>query len=127
MTRFSADASAADVTGALLQDGFVIVDDVLADPARQRIDVELRALLAKTAPGENSFVGFKTKRIFSILAKSRIVDDLVIDPLVLGVLDAVLGDYQLSAPVVIEIEPGEQRQTLHRDSTTYPLPQYDHP
>ena len=43
-------------------------------------------------------------------------------PLLLGVLDRVLGHYQLSAPTGIEIGPGEVAQVLHRDDSVYPLP-----
>jgi len=35
----------------------------------------------------------------------------------------VLGHYQFSAPVGIEIGPGEAAQSLHRDDGVYPLPQ----
>jgi ectoine hydroxylase-related dioxygenase (phytanoyl-CoA dioxygenase family) len=127
MERFEATVDAATLTAAVLRDGFAIVGGVLADAEVDRIGAGLRALLADQEPGTNSFVGFKTKRIFSVLAKSRLVDELVITPVVLGVLDGVLDKYQLSAPVVIEIHPGERAQTLHRDSTTYPLVQHEQP
>jgi ectoine hydroxylase-related dioxygenase (phytanoyl-CoA dioxygenase family) len=38
-------------------------------------------------------------------------------------MDSVLGHYQLSAPVGIQIGPGEKAQVLHRDDSIYPLPQ----
>ena len=37
-------------------------------------------------------------------------------------LDRVLGHYQLSGPVGIDIGPGETPQGLHRDDVVYPLP-----
>ena len=48
---------------------------------------------------------------------------LATDPLLLGVLDQVLGHYQLSAPVGICIGPGEKAQILHRDDAIYPVPE----
>ena len=48
-------------------------------------------------------------------------DELAIHPLLLGVLDRVLGHYQLSGPVGIDIGPGESAQGLHRDDVVYPL------
>ena len=42
-------------------------------------------------------------------------------PLVLGVLDRVLGHYQLSAPAGIAIGAGETAQPLHPDDAIYPL------
>lgn len=125
MNRFAAGAAPGDVAAAVLAEGFAIVENVLPEAEVTRLGTGLRELLAQQPPGQNSFVGFKTKRIFSGLAKTRLLDQLVIHPLLLGVLDDVLGRYQLSAPVVIEIQPGERAQTLHRDSTTYPLSQCD--
>ena len=37
-------------------------------------------------------------------------------------LDRVLGHYQLSGPVGIDIGPGETPQGLHRDDVVYPIP-----
>ena len=42
--------------------------------------------------------------------------------LVLGVLDRILGHYQLSAPAGISIGPGEVAQPLHPDDAIYPVP-----
>ena len=41
---------------------------------------------------------------------------------VLGVLDRVLVNYQLSAPAAISIGPGEVAQPLHPDDAIYPMP-----
>src|SRR5262249_29015587 len=49
-------------------------------------------------------------------------DQIALHPLLLDVLDRVLGHYQLSAPVGIRIGPGERAQMLHRDDAIYPLP-----
>jgi ectoine hydroxylase-related dioxygenase (phytanoyl-CoA dioxygenase family) len=125
MNRFAADAGSDQVIAAVLEDGYAIVDRLLPEAEADRLSTGFRTLLADQTVGANSFVGFHTKRIFSILAKSRLADELVIHPLVLSVLDGVIGPSQLSAPVVIEIQPGERAQTLHRDSTTYPLSQHD--
>jgi len=56
-----------------------------------------------------------------LFAKTRAFDGPATHPLVLGVLDRVLGSYQLSAPVGIEIGPGETAQNLHRDDGVYPI------
>jgi ectoine hydroxylase-related dioxygenase (phytanoyl-CoA dioxygenase family) len=47
---------------------------------------------------------------------------LATHPVVLEVLDRVLGHYQLSAPAAIAIGPGEAAQPLHPDDAIYPLP-----
>ena len=83
---------------------------------------ELAPHRAQTPLGRNDFEGFGTKRIYALFAKTRGFDELAIHPLLLGVLDRVLGHYQLSGPVGIDIGPGETAQGLHRDDVVYPLP-----
>ena len=68
---------------------------------------KVAALKAELAPhreatplGRNDFEGFVTRRIYALFGKVRGFDELAIDPLMLGVLDHVLGPhYQLSGPV----------------------------
>jgi ectoine hydroxylase-related dioxygenase (phytanoyl-CoA dioxygenase family) len=60
--------------------------------------------------------------VYALFAKARAFDAPAVDPLVLAVLDNMLGHYQLSAPVGIQIGPGEKAQVLHRDQSVYPLP-----
>jgi ectoine hydroxylase-related dioxygenase (phytanoyl-CoA dioxygenase family) len=82
----------------------------------------LADVLAATPEGRNDFEGFKTQRVYALFAKTRAFDGPATDPLLLGVLDRVLGHYQLSAPTGIQIGPGEKAQFLHRDDQIYPLP-----
>lgn len=81
----------------------------------------LTDILDRTPTGRNNFEGFKTRRIYALFAKTREFDAPATHPLMLGVLDRVLGQYQLSAPVGIEISPGEKQQSLHTDDGVYPL------
>jgi ectoine hydroxylase-related dioxygenase (phytanoyl-CoA dioxygenase family) len=72
--------------------------------------------------GRNDFEGFSTQRIYAFFAKTRVFDEQAIDPLLLGVLDRVLGpNAVLSAPVGINIGPGETAQNLHTDDGIYPV------
>jgi ectoine hydroxylase-related dioxygenase (phytanoyl-CoA dioxygenase family) len=82
----------------------------------------LAEVLAATPEGRNDFEGFKTQRVYALFAKTRAFDGPATHPLLLGVLDRVLGHYQLSAPTGIQIGPGEKAQILHRDDSIYPLP-----
>ena len=110
------------LTTALREDGYVIVEGMLSpeDVALKRAD--LSRVLAETPTGRNDFEGFSTRRVYALFAKTRTFDETAIDPLLLGVLDNELGQYQLSAPVGIQIGPGETAQSLHRDEGVYPLP-----
>jgi hypothetical protein len=116
-------ATCTDVVNGLEADGYVIVEGMLSP---EEIDLARRDLLrtlAETPTGRNNFEGFSTRRVYALFAKTRTFDQAAIHPLLLGVLDQVLGYYQLSAPVGIQIGPGEKAQSLHRDEGVYPLPQ----
>jgi ectoine hydroxylase-related dioxygenase (phytanoyl-CoA dioxygenase family) len=60
--------------------------------------------------------------VYALFAKTRVMDGPAIHPLVLEVVDRVVGHCQLSAPVGIDIGPGEATQALHHDDGIYPLP-----
>ena len=111
------------VAEQLLADGYVVLPDALAPGAVATARADLLRVLEETPTGRNSFEGFATRRVYALFAKTRTFDEVALDPLLLGVLDRVLGHYQLSAPVGIQIGPGEKPQTLHRDDSVYPLPQ----
>lgn len=120
--RLTREARTERVVAALRESGCVIVEDVLDTVELDRVRGALLQLLDDVPEGENSFVGYRTRRVFAVPAKTRATDPLIIHPLVLSVLDEVLHNYLLSAPVVISIGPGERAQTLHRDETAYPVP-----
>lgn len=118
----AADVTVTEVVHALDIDGACVVDG-LAAPARvAAVRAELHRVLTATPEGRNAFEGFATQRIYALFAKTRALDELATLPLLLGVLDRVLGHYQLSAPVGISIGPGEAAQVLHTDQAIYPLP-----
>jgi len=117
------DTAVDDVLRVLDADGYAIVEGLLDPQEARRVRAELTDLLAATPRGRNSFEGFGTRRIYALFAKTRSFDGSATHPLVLGVLDRLLGQYQFSAPVAIEIGPGEAAQSLHRDDGVYPLPQ----
>ncbi len=111
-----------EVVAAIKEDGFALVERLIAADRAADIRKELTDVLEKTPEGRNAFEGFSTRRIYALFAKTRAFDDLATHPLVLGVLDGVLGEsYQLSAPTGIEIGPGEKAQVLHTDDGIYPI------
>jgi ectoine hydroxylase-related dioxygenase (phytanoyl-CoA dioxygenase family) len=123
LLRLGPDASADDVGASLHEHGYALVEGLLPrdDVAGRR--AALDELFATTPTGRNFFEGFRTQRIYAVFAKTRAFDDLGVHPLLLGALDRTLGEhYQFSAPVALQIGPGEKAQLLHRDEDIYPLP-----
>jgi ectoine hydroxylase-related dioxygenase (phytanoyl-CoA dioxygenase family) len=113
----------ARVFADLERDGYSVVESLLSADEAAAVRSGLREVLDLTPLGRNDFEGFRTRRIYALFAKTRAFDNLAVHPLLLQVLDHVLGaSYQLSAPTGIEIGPGEQAQVLHTDDGVYPLP-----
>ena len=122
MATIPASAGGAEVAQRLLEDGYVVVSDLLAPAAVAAARADLGRVLRATPTGRNDFEGRATQRVYALFAKTRTFDAAATGPLLLDVLDRVLGHYQLSAPVGIRIGPGESAQVLHRDDAVYPLP-----
>ena len=124
MTTVAADQTLLSrVLADLDRDGYSVVESLLSADEAAAVRKGLRDVLDSTPTGRNDFEGYKTRRIYALFAKTRAFDALAIHPLLLGVLDGVLGpSYQLSAPTGIEIGPGEKAQVLHTDDGIYPLP-----
>src|SRR6202046_668750 len=118
-----ATSDGREVARRLVDDGYVVVSGLLTAAGVRSAAADLRRVLKAVPQGRNAFEGLTTQRIYALFAKTRTFDQAAIHPLVLDVLDQVLGHYQLSAPVGISIGPGEQAQILHRDDAVYPLPQ----
>jgi ectoine hydroxylase-related dioxygenase (phytanoyl-CoA dioxygenase family) len=110
------------IVEALGRDGVAVVEGVLGADRVAAMRDELGRVLEATPTGRNDFEGFGTKRIYRLFAKTRAFDDLAVHPVMLDVLDRVLGPCQLSAPTGILIGAGEDAQGLHRDDSIYPLP-----
>ena len=107
MAPMPAASARQDVARRLTDDGYVVVTGMMAPDGVQSARADLDRVLRTTRTGRNSFEGFDTQRIYALFAKTRVFDALATDPLLLGVLDEVLGHYQLSAPVGICIGPGQ--------------------
>ena len=118
----AATVSADDICARLDTDGYAIVEGVLSPEVLATTRADLHRLVTTTPEGRNDFEGFATRRVYAPFAKTRVLDGPATHPLLLEVLDRVLGRYQLSQPVVISIGPGETAQNLHTDDSVYPLP-----
>ncbi len=119
----AATSRGQDVAERLMRHGYVVVSGMMSDQDVLAAREDLGRVLAATRTGRNAFEGFATQRIYALFAKTRTFDHAAIHPLLLEVLDQVLGHYQLSAPVGIRIGPGEKAQVLHTDDMIYPIPQ----
>lgn len=123
-TAHLADVSAFDAAGHIARvrrDGYTIIEDIL-DAAG------IAAFRAGVAPylgrwrGRNPFEGLNTERIYTLVARGKVFEDLAADPRILAVVGAFLKpQFLLSASHAIRIHPGEAAQDLHFDDSFYPF------
>lgn len=106
---------------ALMRDGYVVIERLLDPKLCETIRAESRRLLGAT--GRNRFEGLKTQRVYNIMAKTRMFDDLIDHPRLLAILDRIFEpNYLLSQAQIININPGEDAQPLHADDGFYKIP-----
>jgi ectoine hydroxylase-related dioxygenase (phytanoyl-CoA dioxygenase family) len=110
------------IVSRLERDGYATIPGAIDAEQVARARGDLEEILVQTPPGRDDFEGRQTRRIYALFAKTRSLDELATYPVVLGVLDRVLGEYQLSAPAGIAIGPGQGSQPLHPDDAIYPIP-----
>ena len=76
-----------------------------------------------TYRGRNSFEGLATERVYTLVGRGRIYEEIACDHRLLAILDRLLvPNYLLSADHAICIYPGEKAQALHFDDGFYPFP-----
>ena len=120
------DVTDEQMGNILETDGCVIVRELMAPETIDRFLDDLSPYLGKKPTGESDFLGYETKRLHSLFAKSGTVSEFVGNDFVMSVLDKTLGPYcdmyQLSSNSITAIGPGETPQPLHRGDNLYPLP-----
>lgn len=73
--------------------------------------------------GRNAFEGFQTERVYTLVARGKVFEEITEDPRILALLDRfLLPGYLLTASQAINIEPGEAAQGVHFDDGFYRLP-----
>ena len=113
---------AASHAARLRQQGYTIIADFLS-PDR------LRAVRAGLAPylgshnGRNNFEGYRTERVYTLVARGKVFEDIACDARVLALCDEFLKPgYLLTASQAICIYPGETPQPIHHDDGFYTIP-----
>jgi hypothetical protein len=124
-TSFPRDTDAATIAGHIADQGYAIVNGMLSPEGLGRLRDELQPHLDAAEGGREAFMGAKTKRIGSLLARSAMSREMALDPLLLELIDRVLGPYcanfQINYTGLMYLMPGEKQQPLHRDAALYPF------
>lgn len=102
--------------------GFTILPDFLDAGLLARVREGLAPHLDSHA-GRNNFEGLRTERVYTLVGRGKVFEDITEDRRVLALLDALLQPgYLLTASQAICIHPGETPQPIHYDDSFYPVP-----
>ena len=118
MTHFDVDAHVQ----RMHRDGYTIIEDFLSADDLREVRAGLAPYLSAYA-GRNNFEGYKTERVYTLVARGRIFEKLAEEPRILALLDKfLLPGYLLTASQAICIHPGETPQPIHSDDAFYTIP-----
>lgn len=110
------------VAEALKTEGYVIVDELVPPELMDRIEAEMGPHIDVTPFGEDAFVGPRTRRTGSMIARSPAARELVMNPLAIGAAAKFLGhasSFQLHLTQIISVYPGSPAQPLHQDQLAW--------
>ncbi|MFZ5655039.1 MAG: phytanoyl-CoA dioxygenase family protein [Pseudomonadota bacterium] len=102
--------------------GYTLIPDFLDAERLARVRAALDRELGAYR-GRNNFEGHATERVYTLVARDPVFQDIVEDPRALALCDAFLDpNYLLTGSLAICIYPGESPQPWHNDDAFYPLP-----
>ncbi len=97
-------------------DGFTIIERAIDASLIDGIKHELAPWLRGAHYGRNDFEGFRSERVYALLAKAPSIARLIEHPAVLALVHELLPPhYLLSAALAINVHPGETPQAFHID------------
>jgi ectoine hydroxylase-related dioxygenase (phytanoyl-CoA dioxygenase family) len=109
----------------IARDGYTIVQGAIERELVDRLDADLRRLetALDVKPAGNPFEGARTLRIYNLLARGKVYEEIPVHPAVLPIVERVLDRGCLvSSLSSIAILPGEIPQPVHADDQLIPLP-----
>ena len=120
-------ARVEDAVASVRTSGFAIVEGFLSADRLAQVRSELAPIFEMTterdADKRGRYSGIQTVHVHSLFAKTRAIDDIAIDPVLLFTIEGVLGEqFQMSVATAMCPDPGVAPQGLHQDDGHYPLP-----
>ncbi|MFC3078149.1 phytanoyl-CoA dioxygenase family protein [Phenylobacterium terrae] len=107
---------------AMRRDGYTIIEDFLSPAQIEAVRTGLHPFLGHYR-GRNDFEGHKTERVYTLVARAKVFQDVAEEPRLMAILGQFLQPrFLLTASQAICIYPGETAQRLHTDDSFYPIP-----
>jgi ectoine hydroxylase-related dioxygenase (phytanoyl-CoA dioxygenase family) len=111
-----------DILQALREQGYAMIPDFLSSEQLKAVNGLYDNMLGSHS-GRNNFEGNRTERIYTLVARHKIFQDIAEDPRIMALCDALfMPNYPLTANQAIVISPGETPQPWHTDDSFYPIP-----
>lgn len=108
--------------GQLDQQGYSIITDFLSPEDLVEVREGLAPYLGRHQ-GRNEFEGYKTERVYTLVARAAVFERITEDARVMSLCGHYLQPgFLLTASQSICIHPGETPQPLHYDDTFYTIP-----
>jgi ectoine hydroxylase-related dioxygenase (phytanoyl-CoA dioxygenase family) len=102
--------------------GYSFLPEFLSTEQLSRVNALFDEWLGRRS-GRNNFEGRHTERIYTLVARDRVFQDIVEDARVMALCDQLFDpNYLLTASQAIVISPGESPQPWHTDDSFYPIP-----
>ena len=112
--------------------GFAIIQDFLSKQDLDAICEQMTPIFEMTGTRNandsrgrhrQGYYGVQAVHVHNLFAKTRAVDDIAIDPLLLLIIEGVLGpSFQMSVATAMCPDPGVDPQGFHQEDGHYPLP-----
>jgi ectoine hydroxylase-related dioxygenase (phytanoyl-CoA dioxygenase family) len=116
--RFDADAHAAQIR----ERGFTVIENFLDADGIAAFRAGIAPFLGSHR-GRNDFEGFDTERVYTLVARGKVFEDLATDERLMSLLSRFMeGAFLLSATHAINLMPGESAQGIHTDDGFYRQP-----
>jgi ectoine hydroxylase-related dioxygenase (phytanoyl-CoA dioxygenase family) len=101
------------------RDGYTVIEDFLDREALAAFRAALAPFMG-THHGRNDFEGFKTERIYTLVARAKVFEQIACDARLMALIGQFLQpNFLLSASHAISLGPGETPQSFHSDDGFY--------
>jgi ectoine hydroxylase-related dioxygenase (phytanoyl-CoA dioxygenase family) len=112
---FDAEAHAARIR----EQGYTVIEDFLDTETVAAVRAGLAPFLG-THQGRNDFEGFRTERVYTLVARDKVFEHVTEEPRLMSLLGRFLQPgFLLTASQAICIYPGETAQDVHTDDGFY--------
>lgn len=122
LVRLPNTATSEQISDALAEHGYVVVENFVPNSVMDAIDAEMAPHINESPYGSDGFLGGLTQRTGAMISRSPTSRDLIMNPVVLGAVKQHLSHastFQLHLTQVITVHPNSPAQILHRDELAW--------